>query len=409
MKNPSKNIYNSSINKINLDINSNLNKNSSAKNPGESNNNKSNKSPSKKDEAGNHKKKNQLYKIERVCGNGSFGIVFQGKILHTGETIAIKKVYQDRRFRNREFSIMSLLDHPNIVKVRHAFYTTGEKLDEIYLNLVMNYVPENLNRVNKAHFEKKEHIDVFLIKLYIFQIARALNYIHNKKICHRDIKPQNILLDPQSNRIFICDFGSAKLLKKDESNVSYICSRFYRAPELLLGSEYYTTSIDIWSLGCIIAELFKGKPLLRTENKDEQINKIMECLGGPKEDDLAAFIDRQSAHELAKSTKSIKAKKFEDVLPNCPPEFIDLISKLLIYNPKRRLTAAEIMAHPCFDEIKKEENYNSDKYVIPNIFNFKEEEINGKRFNAEIWKKIIPTWSEGYKNLEEVISMKEKK
>ena len=254
---------------------------------------KKNEKHKEKDEPDTQKKKNHLYKIERVCGNGSFGIVFQGKVLHTGETIAIKKVYQDRRFRNREFSIMSILDHPNIVKVRHAFYTTGEKLDEIYLNLVMNYVPENLNRLNKSYSEKKEIFPLFLIKLYIFQIARALNYMHNKKICHRDIKPQNILLDPQTNRIYLCDFGSAKLLKKGESNVSYICSRFYRAPELLLGNEFYTTSIDIWSLGCVIAELFKGKPFLRTENKDEQINKIMECLGGPKEEDLAGFIDKK--------------------------------------------------------------------------------------------------------------------
>ena len=362
-----------------------------------------------KEENGAQKKKNHLYKIERVCGNGSFGIVFQGKILHTGETIAIKKVYQDRRFRNREFSIMSLLDHPNIVKVRHAFYTTGEKLDEIYLNLVMNYVPENLNRLNKSYFEKKEQIPLFLIKLYCFQIARALNYIHNKKICHRDIKPQNILLDPQTNRIYICDFGSAKLLKRDESNVSYICSRFYRAPELLLGNEYYTTSIDIWSFGCVVAELFKGKPLLRTENKDEQINKIMECLGGPKEEDLAIIIDKPAAHELAKSTKSIKAKNFADVLPNCPSEIIDLISKILIYNPRKRLTAVEIMAHPAFDELKNKDNFNNDKYVVPNIFNFTQEEINGRRFNAELWKKIIPSWSEGYKNLLEVIAIKEKK
>jgi serine/threonine protein kinase len=362
-----------------------------------------------KEENGTQKKKNHLYKIERVCGNGSFGIVFQGKILHTGETIAIKKVYQDRRFRNREFSIMSLLDHPNIVKVRHAFYTTGEKLDEIYLNLVMNYVPENLNRLNKQYFEKKEQIPLFLIKLYCFQIARALNYIHNKKICHRDIKPQNILLDPQTNRIYICDFGSAKLLKRDESNVSYICSRFYRAPELLLGNEYYTTSIDIWSFGCVLAELFKGKPLLRTENKDEQINKIMECLGGPKEEDLAAFIDREAAHELAKSTKSMKPKNFADILPNCPSDIIDLISKILIYNPRKRLTAVEVMAHPAFDELRNKENYNNDKYVMPNIFNFTQEEINGRRFNAELWKKVLPSWSEGYKNLLEVIAIKEKK
>ena len=304
---------------------------------------------------------------------------------------------------------MSLLDHPNIVKVRHAFYTTGEKLDEIYLNLVMNYVPENLNRLNKSYFEKKEQIPLFLIKLYCFQIARALNYIHNKKICHRDIKPQNILLDPQTNRIYLCDFGSAKLLKRDESNVSYICSRFYRAPELLLGNEYYTTSIDIWSFGCVVAELFKGKPLLRTENKDEQINKIMECLGGPKEEDLAVIIDKQAAHELAKSTKSIKGKNFADVLPNCPSEIIDLISKILIYNPRKRLTAVEIMAHPAFDELKNKESFNNDKYVVPNIFNFSQEEINGRRFNAEVWKKVIPSWSEGYKNLLEVIASKEKK
>ena len=365
--------------------------------------------PKEKDENGAQKKKNHLYKIERVCGNGSFGIVFQGKILHTGETIAIKKVYQDRRFRNREFSIMSLLDHPNIVKVRHAFYTTGEKLDEIYLNLVMNYVPENLNRLNKSYFEKKEQIPLFLIKLYCFQIARALNYIHNKKICHRDIKPQNILLDPQTNRIYICDFGSAKLLKRDESNVSYICSRFYRAPELLLGNEYYTTSIDIWSFGCVVAELFKGKPLLRTENKDEQINKIMECLGGPKEEDLAIIIDKPAAHELAKSTKGIKAKNLADVLPNCPPEIIDLISKILIYNPRKRLTAVEIMAHPAFDELKNKDTFNNDKYIVPNIFNFTQEEINGRRFNGELWKKVIPSWSEGYKNLQEVLASKEKK
>jgi len=368
---------------------------------------KKNEKHKEKDEPDTQKKKNHLYKIERVCGNGSFGIVFQGKVLHTGETIAIKKVYQDRRFRNREFSIMSILDHPNIVKVRHAFYTTGEKLDEIYLNLVMNYVPENLNRLNKSYSEKKEIFPLFLIKLYIFQIARALNYMHNKKICHRDIKPQNILLDPQTNRIYLCDFGSAKLLKKGESNVSYICSRFYRAPELLLGNEFYTTSIDIWSLGCVIAELFKGKPFLRTENKDEQINKIMECLGGPKEEDLAGFIDKEAAHELAKSTKGEKGKNFADLLPNCPSEFIDLLYKILIYNPKKRLTAVEVMAHPAFDELRNKENLNNDTYVMPNIFNFTQEEINGKKFNAELWKKVLPTWSEGYKNLLEV--MKEKK
>ena len=348
--------------------------------------------PKSKDEK-NIKKKNHLYKIERVCGNGSFGIVFQGKVLHTGETIAIKKVYQDRRFRNREFSIMSLLDHPNIVKVRHAFYTTGEKLDEIYLNLVMNYVPENLNRLNKSLFEKKEQLPVFLIKLYCFQIARALNYIHNKKICHRDIKPQNILLDPQTNRIYICDFGSAKLLKREESNVSYICSRFYRAPELLLGNEYYTTSIDIWSFGCVLAELFKGKPLLRTENKDEQINKIMECLGGPKEEDLAVIIEKDAAHELAKSTKGIKGKNLADVLPNCPSDLIDLLNE---------------------DSQKKAEEFQKENQILQNRIKKLEEIIQNNKIEnqnllntSDNYLKIIEQQKIIINNLKEQINLKE--
>ena len=178
---------------------------------------------------------------------------------------------------------------------------------------------------------------------------------------------------------------------------------------MLLGNEYYTTSIDIWSFGCVLAELFKGKPLLRTENKDEQINKIMECLGGPREEDLAVIIEKDTAHELAKSTKGIKGKNFADVLPNCPSDLIDLISKILIYNPKKRLTAVEVMAHHAFDDLRNKENFKNEKYVMPNIFNFTQEEINGRKFNAELWKKIIPTWSEGYKNLLDVIAIREKK
>jgi serine/threonine protein kinase len=198
----------------------------------------------------NHNKNSDyLYKVERVCGNGSFGIVFQAKIIHTGEIVAIKKVYQDRRYKNREYSIIKSLSHPNIIKVLHAFYTTGEMKDEIYLNIVMNYVSDNLFRMIRNYYQKndknkeemkeiKESKDkikfpLFLIKLYTFQIARALSYIHSLHICHRDIKPQNILIEPSTNKVFLCDFGSAKLLH-DYNNVFYICSRYYRAPELIM-------------------------------------------------------------------------------------------------------------------------------------------------------------------------------
>lgn len=163
------------------------------------------------------KNNDYLYKVERVCGNGSFGIVFQAKVIHTGETVAIKKVYQDKRYKNREYLITKEMNHTNIVKLSHAFYTTGEKQDEIYLNLVMNYVPDNLNRSVRNHFKNsKEEYPMILIKIYAFQIARALAYLHASKIVHRDIKPQNILIDPSTNRVYLCDFGSAKHLKSSK-------------------------------------------------------------------------------------------------------------------------------------------------------------------------------------------------
>ena len=346
----------------------------------------------------NHKQKkpDYLYKMERVCGNGSFGIVFQAKKIHTGEIVAIKKVYQDKRYRNREYAIMKNLDHPNVVKLYHAFYTTGEKQDEIYLNLVMNYASDNLNRINKYYAEKKEMIPTFLLKLYFFQIARALNYIHSKHICHRDIKPQNILVDPNTNKVYLCDFGSAKVLRKDEPNVAYICSRFYRAPELLLGNEKYDESIDIWSFACVIVEMIKGKPFLRTEDTDGQIKRIIDFFGGPKEEDLIGI---SKAHEIAQSTKKIKPKKLESIFKVCPKDLIDLLNNMFLYNPQKRLTAMEIMAHPFFDDLRnKELCTNNGKFMVPNIFNFTEKEIKESP-KRKLWAKIIPDWSDGYKNL----------
>ena len=344
----------------------------------------------------NKKSSAHLYKVERKCGTGSFGIVFQAKVIQTGEIVAIKKVYQDRRYKNREYTLTRTLNHPNVIHLKHAFYTTGEKQDEIYLNLVMNYVPDNLNRINKNYVQKKEQFPIFLLKLYCFQIARALNYIHSKHICHRDIKPKNILIDPSTNKVFLCDFGSAKILKKDGNNVQYICSRFYRAPELIMDITQYDESIDIWSFACVIAELLKGKPLLKTEKSVEQLKKIVELFGGPLEEDLVGI---RLAKEYAYQVRKFKPKPLELIFPNTPKDLLDLLGKMFSYNPKKRPTAMEIMAHPFFDELRnKDVCINNGKYVIPNLFDFSEKEISSSK-QGNLWNKIIPEWSEGYQNL----------
>lgn len=156
---------------------------------------------------------------------------------------------------------MRIVRHPNICELKAFYYSNGERVnlqnvpwynrytndlsqkDEVYLNLILEFVPETVYRASRYFNKMKTVMPILEVKLYIYQLFRSLAYIHSQGICHRDIKPQNLLLDPSSGVLKLCDFGSAKILVENEPNVSYICSRYYRAPELIFGATNYTTKI----------------------------------------------------------------------------------------------------------------------------------------------------------------------
>ncbi|OSC97657.1 Pkinase-domain-containing protein [Trametes coccinea BRFM310] len=334
-----------------------------------------------------------VYTNCKVIGNGSFGIVFQAKLLENDQPtadIAIKKVLQDKRFKNRELQIMRLVSHPNVVDLKAFFYSNGDKpssnpkKDEVYLNLVLEYVPETVYRASRHYAKLKQPMPMLQIKLYMYQLLRSLMYIHSIGICHRDIKPQNLLLNPATGVLKLCDFGSAKILVPGEPNVSYICSRYYRAPELIFGATNYTTNIDIWSTGCVMAELMLGQPLFPGESGIDQLVEIIKVLGTPSREQIKTMNPNYMEHKFPQ----IKPHPFSKVFrPRTAPEAIDLVSKLLEYTPEARLSAVEAMCHPFFDELRQEGAKMPNGKEFPPLFDFTREELSVR---PDLNRQLVP-------------------
>ncbi|KAL0691702.1 hypothetical protein Bca4012_091381 [Brassica carinata] len=332
--------------------------------------------------AGRNGQPNQTisYMAERAVGQGAFGVVFQAKCLETGETVAIKKVLQDRRYKNRELQTMRLLNHPNVVSLKHCFFSTTDK-DELYLNLVLEYVPETVHHVINHYSNLNQRMPLVYAKLYTYQIFRSLSYIHRCiGVCHRDIKPQNLLVNPHTHQVKLCDFGSAKVLVKGEPNISYICSRYYRAPELIFGATEYTTAIDVWSAGCVLAELLLGQPLFPGESRVDQLVEIIKVLGTPTREEIKCMNPNYTDFKFPQ----IKAHPWHKVFhKGMPPEAVDLVSRLLQYSPNLRFTAIDVLVHPFFDELR-----DPNGSLFPPLFNFKPHELQG--VPLEMVAKLVP-------------------
>ncbi|XP_042452600.1 shaggy-related protein kinase alpha-like isoform X2 [Zingiber officinale] len=330
-------------------------------------------------------KKLMSYKAERIVGTGSFGVVFQAKCLETGEAVAIKKVLQDKRYKNRELQTMRLLDHPNVVQLKHYFFSTTDN-DDLYLNLVLEYIPDALSRTLKYYNRMNQHMPLIYVKLYTFQIFHALSYIHQVvRVCHRDIKPQNILVNPHTHQVKLCDFGSAKMLVPGEPNISYICSRYYRAPELMFGATEYTTAIDMWSAGCVLAELLIGQPLLRGESGVDQLVEIIKVLGTPTNEEIKCMNPSYSEFKFPHMKGHPWHKLFAKSVPT---EAIDLVSMLLQYSPYLRPTALEACAHPFFDELRDSNTCLPDGKHLPPLFNFTSKELESA--SPELVERLLP-------------------
>lgn len=305
------------------------------------------------------------YTTIKPIGTGTFGVVFQARLQEGNEIVAIKKVLQDRRYKNRELVVIRKLHHFNIVTLHYFYYSNGLKKDDVYLNLILEFLPDTLSKLLRRYNKNHQNLPIFYVRLFMFQLLRALEYLHSLGICHRDIKPQNLLIDPDQGVLKLCDFGCAKHLIRGEPSVSYVCSRNYRAPELIFGAIDYTVKIDVWSAGCIMGEMLLGRIIFPGESGVDQLVEIIKVMGTPAKDEIKEMNPHYNEFRFPQISPQPWAKVFR---PRTPPETLDLISKLLQYRPSIRISTETACGHDFFDELRQSTTKMPNGRPLPPIF-----------------------------------------
>ncbi|XP_063905011.1 mitogen-activated protein kinase 15 [Zophobas morio] len=292
------------------------------------------------------------FDIQKRLGKGAYGIVWKAIDRRTKDVVAVKKIFDafrnqtdaQRTFREIMF-LQSLKNHPNIVKLFSIHRAANN--NDIYLGF--EYMETDLHNVIKKGILKDIH------KKYImYQLFKAVKYIHSGNVIHRDLKPSNVLLDIMC-RCKIADFGLARSLSQssdgtfsetDPTLTDYVATRWYRAPEILIANRRYTKGIDMWSLGCILAEITAGKPVFPGSSTVNQVEKIMATISTPSQEDINAVCVSGVGTSMIKNASSVEKIPLHTLLgKNACKSVISLINKLLIFNPNKRLTAEEALEH----------------------------------------------------------------
>jgi cyclin-dependent kinase len=247
----------------------------------------------------------------------------------------------------REISLLKELTHINIVKLHEVLHSPKK------LTLVFEYVEQDLKKVIDS--KGKNGLNIKMVKSFLYQILKGVDYIHKKKVLHRDLKPQNILINKE-NIVKIGDFGLARGFGIPVKNYTHeVVTLFYRPPDVLLGNKNYGTTVDMWSIGCIFAEMVSGKVLFIGNSEHDQLKKIFEIKGTPTDDHAPGLRDlpEWGVGENA-NIEVFPEKDFKQLFPNLDAEGLDLMQKFLQLEPEKRISADEALKHPFFDDILPE-------------------------------------------------------
>jgi serine/threonine protein kinase len=333
------------------------------------------------------------YEIQEVIGKGSYGIVASAIDTHTGQKVAIKKInnvfehVSDAMRILREIKLLRLLRHPDIVDIKHIMLPPcPREFKDIYV--VFELMETDLDEV----IQMNDDLTPGHHKFFLYQLLRGLKYIHSAHVFHRDLKPKNILAN-EDCKLKICDFGLARPSFNDAPTAifwtDYVATRWYRAPELC-GSFYskYTPAVDIWSIGCIFAEMLTGRPLFPGKNVAHQLDLITDLLGTPS-DDCIARIRNEKARLYLSSMRKKPPVPFSQKFSYPDPQALCLLERLIAFDPRDRISAEEALADPYFHGLANIDREPSMKPISKMEFAFERRKLTKDDIRELIYTEIL--------------------
>ncbi|CAL6024601.1 Mitogen-activated_protein kinase [Hexamita inflata] len=341
------------------------------------------------------------YKISKMLGQGAYGIVVEATDSRNGSHVAIKKLEKvfghlvDAKRILREIALLRFLSHENVASMLDFIAPEDTKnLDELYV--VFGFMQTDMYKIISSRQSlSDEHMQFFM-----YQLLRGLAYIHSAGVVHRDLKPSNLLLNSDC-ALQICDFGLARLTSEmsqtDTKMTEYVSTRWYRAPEVILGDPKYGQAIDIFSCGCIFAELILRTPLFPGRDYINQLHLVMDVLGTPSAEFLSR-IDNMSAKQYVEQQPKQAPIDLKTKIPNASPEAIELINQMLKMDASQRPSAADCMKHKYFEGIWDEADLLLYKDKQIKLF-FEEHELTrdllelgflneARKFHPELGKEV---------------------
>lgn len=291
-------------------------------------------------------------KLEKI-GEGTYGVVFKGRNRKTNEIVAMKKIRLESEEEGvpstaiREISLLKELQHPNIVSLQDVI------MQESRLYLIFEFLTMDLKKYLDTAIPPQEMMSAVLLKSYCYQLLQAILFCHQRRVLHRDLKPQNLLID-KSGAIKVADFGLARAFGVPVRVYTHeVVTLWYRAPEILLGASKYSCPVDIWSIGCIFAEMANKRPLFQGDSEIDQLFRIFRVLKTPTEDlwpGVSSLPDYKDTFPTWNSY-NLPAQVKDDAKVN--DHGMDLLAQMLIYDPSKRISAKAAIAHPYFDDLDK--------------------------------------------------------